>query len=1078
MNCKFPGTAVFCALTIGSAAAAEYRFQTFGGVDGLNSAVIRNVFAGPNGRVWVTSPHEIYRFDGKRFATVQPAGDLANMDDVRWITIFSDRVYFRVGGAIFRFGTKWFGTRAFQRVASGLPAGAGYNQGPYQVMAAGPDGQLWFLDATRLLRLTDAGKIELLHDFQTPVHSLLPGPAGGAWAGCGDGLCFWPGHGEHRYWGAREGVPKEEYLKLISRPESGLLVARGRRRLVEQSDRGFADTTGSLGPLLPDQPEPALAFDHQRRLLTNSEQGLARQEAGTWKFINARNGLASDIVRAVGVDVDGSIWLGTLSGGVLRWLGDGDWRAYTPADGLPRRGAESMVQDGEGNLWVGTLGFGVYRGRRHQGDWHFTREPALGDGGILAYHDGWIWAASAGGLRRFHPRRRRREELRQGPLSQHWIRQFAVDGAGKLWAVGNDGLFEVSAAGAVRKSLPESIGSPFTVAPSGADGLWLGTGKGLFRYTPAGGAEPVGPRYGVSALGVDARGRLWVGGRQQPLVLFEWREGKFKRLRSENELGAIDPTWLVCTGEDLWVGMNLGIAARRSSVWYHYGVRGAPPGVEWRTSVLGPDGVFYFGSSGGILQYEPSRTQYRRTPPVVQIKAILIEGRSPHRGELRRIPPEHGNLSVSFAIPTTATGLRHPARYRLLPNTAWAPTSEQRLDIIGLAPGEYTLEIAARGGDGEWGRAANLPIAVLPFWYQTKAALSASLLLGAGLAMVAAYMYRRLHWLRTWRLLREVLQRFPSPVCVCGPDGQLLFSNRQARALTSEQQDLLFGAPGGLEVVTQTGAEQRSEKELPDGRRFEVTHYPLFRESGKLAFVCGVATDVTLHHRHQEDLSELSARQTSMLEEERRRISRDIHDDLGQQLAGLRMSASILARRQLEPELRRRAESLAATAADASESVRRIASGLRPDLLDHLGLVPAIQHELTQFSTRTGIETAYSGPQEVPGLEPDAALAAFRVVQEALSNVARHSEATLVSVTSIVRPGALELAIADNGRGLVDLGSPSHRRTLGILGMKERTRSVGGSLEVTDEGGAVVRASIPLRGHGSPPHYLVASGKS
>lgn len=215
----------------------------------------------------------------------------------------------------------------------------------------------------------------------------------------------------------------------------------------------------------------------------------------------------------------------------------------------------------------------------------------------------------------------------------------------------------------------------------------------------------------------------------------------------------------------------------------------------------------------------------------------------------------------------------------------------------------------------------------------------------------------------------------------------------------------------------------------------------------------------------EENLRALAAHLQSVREEERTHIARDIHDELGQALTGLKLEISQLARAiaHEEPDLvHERTKVLCGAIDRIIVSVRRIASGLRPEVLDEIGLSAAVEWQAREFQRRTGIRCHVEIAHGFSDPDQERATALFRIYQELLTNVARHANATRVNVRLTDAP-LLELVIDDNGRGIREdeFRSP---RALGFLGMRERVQPFGGSIEVKgSEGkGTKVAVAIPL----------------
>jgi signal transduction histidine kinase len=217
--------------------------------------------------------------------------------------------------------------------------------------------------------------------------------------------------------------------------------------------------------------------------------------------------------------------------------------------------------------------------------------------------------------------------------------------------------------------------------------------------------------------------------------------------------------------------------------------------------------------------------------------------------------------------------------------------------------------------------------------------------------------------------------------------------------------------------------------------------------------------------RSEENLRALASHLQSVREEEWTRISREIHDELGQTLTGLKMDLTWLANR-LTPDqtaLAEKAKTMFGLIDDSVHSVRKIASRLRPEVLDELGLAAAIEWQAREFQMRAGIRCTVSVPPESFVTDAERSTAAFRIVQELLTNVARHANATRVAISMLVNADAMVLEIQDNGKGIAE-ADISSAKALGILGMRERVLPFGGKIEFTGSADKGTRAivSIPI----------------
>jgi len=270
-----------------------------------------------------------------------------------------------------------------------------------------------------------------------------------------------------------------------------------------------------------------------------------------------------------------------------------------------------------------------------------------------------------------------------------------------------------------------------------------------------------------------------------------------------------------------------------------------------------------------------------------------------------------------------------------------------------------------------------------------------------------------------------------------------------------------------LAGTTIAGVEQRRIRK--DGLEVDVTvsMAPLHDAQGMTSGFVSIVNDVTDLHASRERLRAISARVLSIQEEERSRLARELHDDLGQLLTAIKIDAARLvqeiARGAAPPP--RLLEGLLPLIDTTMDTVVRIVSELRPSRIGEMGLAAAIRMKCTDFRQRTEIECEVSIEPESIQVHDDVATAIFRILEEALTNVARHSGATRVEVRLAQSDDQLLLEVRDNGRGIRD-AERTAAGAYGLIGMKERAVIFGGTVEITAaEGrGTVVTARIPL-GH-------------
>jgi len=260
---------------------------------------------------------------------------------------------------------------------------------------------------------------------------------------------------------------------------------------------------------------------------------------------------------------------------------------------------------------------------------------------------------------------------------------------------------------------------------------------------------------------------------------------------------------------------------------------------------------------------------------------------------------------------------------------------------------------------------------------------------------------------------------------------------------------------------------------LPDGsiRYIHDVVYPVMNEAGTVVERYGVIMDVTERRRTEVQLQEsrdqlraLAARLQMAREEERKRVAREIHDELGQSLTAIKIELSnMLFEWPPEHKPSRRAESIARLVDTTIQSVRRISTELRPGILDALGLAAAVEWVAEEFKTRTGTTCRVDLPKEAIEIDPELATTVFRILQETLTNIARHADATQVDIRLAREDGRLSLEVHDNGIGISE-EQLSASGTLGILGMRERALLLGGEFLMTGAPnmGTRVVVRIPL----------------
>ncbi len=237
-------------------------------------------------------------------------------------------------------------------------------------------------------------------------------------------------------------------------------------------------------------------------------------------------------------------------------------------------------------------------------------------------------------------------------------------------------------------------------------------------------------------------------------------------------------------------------------------------------------------------------------------------------------------------------------------------------------------------------------------------------------------------------------------------------------------------------------------------------------------FLIGLIFDITETKKQVEEiersrveLSQLAAHLQTIREEERTRIAREIHDELGQQLTCLKMDAFWVSKKLVSKEktIAEKLKAILMTIDDMVTSVRRIAGDLRPGILDDLGLIDALDWQCSEFQKRTGKSYLFTTTISEIDLDDDKITGIFRLYQEALTNIARHAKATQVKTSLVKNNKYLILTIQDNGKGF-DTNDMKNKKTLGLIGMRERVVRMGGELLIQSEigKGTTIVSKVPI----------------
>lgn len=314
--------------------------------------------------------------------------------------------------------------------------------------------------------------------------------------------------------------------------------------------------------------------------------------------------------------------------------------------------------------------------------------------------------------------------------------------------------------------------------------------------------------------------------------------------------------------------------------------------------------------------------------------------------------------------------------------------------------------------------------------------------------------------------LDAVFRAFPSPLAVLDPEQTVLGVNRAFEELFGWTDGELRGGPLPADLALSPGRPAVVEGRPVRGQgreevRVRINGYP-FGPAGRQSGCLLVYTDLSRRTRDEAQRSRFIGQIIAAQEEERRRIARELHDDTGQSLAAVLVGIMSLIDEVSDARAREKLGQLLFTTSAAIEEVRRMARGLRPSVLDDQGLAAAIEAYVADYGRRHGIQVDLHavGLAAESRLPPVLETTVYRVLQEALTNIARHSGATTASVILEQRGGQLVTIIEDDGCGFDAGTAGSGDAGLGLQGVRERLVQLNGTLEIESRPG---RTTLYLR---------------
>ena len=976
------------------------RYHT--AADGLGNLGVNALAQEPGGALWIGTESGLYRDDGET---------IHREDGGPKQIIYS--MVFGVDGAL------WVASQAglYRRNGSGATVVVPANDGAWklrwgQTLAALPDGGVLVIGVDGMLwRVTangeDARREPALPATLVPpephaldARSILVARDGAWWFGCGSALCRWRENRLER-WTEADGVPRGDWRGLLE-AKDGSIWARSDHHVVRRT----ADAT-HFSNVTPEGLSRGAAHgwlplreDREGRVLTTGDGGVFRWQAGRWQHFGKSNGLEEERIHALLQDRDGDVWLGTSGHGLVQWRGYGSWSSWTRRQGLPSDEVWSIADDGTGRVWIGT---DRSVASMERGTTKVVIDASAVTGqvvGMVADGSGGMWLQSLGG-KLFHRTRAAPWRMLTGRYQLRPGKLLAANG--ELWVTTGSGLFStpLDGSGSLRRR------------------------DELDRLVVAD-----GDRYIITACREADSGVIWVG-TGGTLLRFDPAKG-FARQQVDGLAPNGGVVYLACGAGRVWLRTAIGQQLMRIDLARPGALRAVPvqPAVLNGRHILSlledHRGWLWVGTDAGVVMWNGK--DWRRFDESNGLvwndcdQDALAEDAwgsiwvGTSRGVSRIDDPAQLGASVPLTLKLTEAKL---GNVDLVPGRKVdIPWSTQPLELHWEVP-LFTNRLAQhtryrlRGRDDDW---ADITRSDLRYAGLGAGSYSLELVAvnddqGQSSQPLALDFEIAPRW---WQSL-PVIAAALTLLLLLGYAGYRV----RIRRLVRRQ----------IELVEQVQERKRMAQRQEES---------------------------------QQLLRQLAARNEDAREDERRSLKREIHDELGQYLLALRLGISIVDL-QLEENhspLQEKTQRLIAVVDTTIKVVRNVVVALRPSALD-LGIESALEWLVRQYSESTGIQCELQVPEGDLDMDDKRATAVFRIVQESLTNVARHAQATQVKISLEQKEDHYLLEVQDNGQGF----DPSIRKekSFGLVSIRERALMLRGEVEISSVPGRTeIRVHFPV----------------
>jgi signal transduction histidine kinase len=808
---------------------------------------------------------------------------------------------------------------------------------------------------------------------------------------------------------------------------------------------------------------------------------------------------------------NGDLWVCTERGLFLCRLSSERWTKWST--GPPGRASmvNNIIQTRDGSFWFGTAD-GICM-RSPNGQNHFIREiHGVVLGSITAVTEdvnGDVWIGSGSTFRgafRWNGKRWQHVGVAEGLTAQGrtapFIHKIVLTRSKELWfcamAASSERLEEEPGAFRYVKGVFQRVSRKdglldnrlYSVAEDRNGALWFGSRTGVSsvyrgEWKTWKSAEKFNGDYRVYAIAVDSSNNIWVGRQHNGLSCIDTAGRVINYAIDDGLVGNSVWDLQVDSVGLLWIGTREGVGCYDGARWMSFDVHTGLPNSEiW--PILVKNRRVYIGTEGAG----------------VAVLSLDHLNDNPHRVKLETPLVEDKRVTLSWEVnaywaDVPATQIE--TRYRI-EGGKWSSWSTARLAVFkGLDPGTYRFMVEPRQTSKQGVPEVRMISFTIPppLYLRPMVAMPITILGLLVLALAGVVWDRKRRYDQSIRdseaRLRAQYRSNPVPTFTWKREGNdflladvndaaIVFTNGQeVKWIGRKLNDLLANRPEVIEMIYRCFRERSVLRE-----EFRMALLTARREADLSVTYSYVQPDMVLTHvedvterkrseakirESREQLRALASRLESVREEERTQLSREIHDELGQLMTGLKMDLAWIRKRSTDygehsvAPMQERIQQMNTLLDQSIQTVRKIAGQLRPALLDELGLVAAMEWQSREWQTRTGIDCHYDVLTDEPQFSRERATELFRIFQELLTNVARHAGASKVTVTLYQADSEVCLEVHDNGRGIRDeeINRPV---SLGILGMKERAARIGGRIAIAGEPGkgTNVRVSIPIQG--------------